>query len=222
MASRILVIEDDENLREYLSLLFKEAGYTVYGVGQARQAFLALEKNSFDLVILDLTLPDMAGEEVCLELKKTYPDLPVIILSARDSIAEIVKGLKIGADDYITKPFKGDELLARINARLRSMSGGDVLASANLLLDTKKLEVKRGEQKINLTHTEFQLLHFLLANKGKVMSRDAILNQVWGRESEVEDRVVDVYIGYLRKKIDGGFGDKLISSVRGFGYLIRD
>jgi DNA-binding response OmpR family regulator len=166
----------------------------------------------------------MGGETVCVEAKKMYPDVPIIILTAKDSTADVVRGLEdLGADDYIAKPFETEELLARIKARLRKGGNNSSrLEIADLILDTKTLEVKRGDKKIELTPQEFKLLEYLMSNKGKVMTRDAILNRVWLYSPDIETRVVDVYVGYLRKKIDEGFDKPLIHSVRGFGYVVKE
>jgi len=146
----------------------------------------------------------------------------VIILTARDSTADVVQGLDIGADDYITKPFTAEELLARIRARLRQRGQNNhKLEIADLELDTKSLEVKRGSKLIKLTPQEFKLLEYLMSNQNQVLTREMILNRIWPSAPDVETRVVDVYIGYLRKKIDTGFENNLIHSVRGFGYVIK-
>ena len=174
-------------------------------------------------MILDLGLPNMSGEAVCMEVRKKYPDLPVIILTAKDSINDIVNGLNLGADDYMTKPFVADELLARIKARLRAKGNGDSkLVVGDLELDNQSLEVKRSGSDIQLTPQEFKLLQYLMSNKGRILTREMILNRVWLYSPEIETRVVDVYMGYLRKKIDSEYEKKLLHSVRGFGYMIKD
>jgi len=150
--------------------------------------------------------------------------LPVIILTARDSISDIVQGLNLGADDYITKPFVADEFLARIKARLRRQGGDSdaLLKVADLELNNKTLEVKREGQIIQLTPQEFKLLQYLMNNKGRILTREMILNRIWLYSSDVETRVVDVYMGYLRKKIDNNHPKKLLHSIRGFGYVIKE
>jgi DNA-binding response OmpR family regulator len=160
---------------------------------------------------------------VVTEVRKKYPELPVIILTARDTTSDIVHGLQLGADDYITKPFAGEILLARIQARLRSKDGDNaVLKVGDLELNTKTLEVTREGNVIQLSHKEFQLLQYLMNNKGRVLTREMILNRIWLYSSHIETRVVDVYMGYLRKKIDSDYDHKLIHSVRGFGYMIKE
>ncbi|HAP37603.1 hypothetical protein A2574_01205 [Candidatus Shapirobacteria bacterium RIFOXYD1_FULL_38_32] len=223
MISRILVVEDDRDLREYLKDLLLSNNYLVELSPDGASALSYLKKTEPDLVILDLGLPDIDGKSVCVEIKKTYPDLPILILTARHSTAEIVTGLNLGADDYVVKPFVGEELMARIKVRLRNKDNGkSVLKVADLKLDNSKMIVERGGKQISLTKTEFDLLHFLMKNSGRVMTRETILNKIWLYSPDIESRVVDVYVGYLRKKIDKGRNNKLIQSIRGFGYTIRE
>lgn len=223
MVDSILVVEDDKGIQTYIKELLLDNGYSVQTASDGVIALKYIEKTQPDLVILDLGLPNVSGESVCVEVRKKYPELPVIILTAKDTTADIVRGLKLGADDYIAKPFEGEVLLARIHARLRNKSGGEtVLKVVDLELDTKTIEVKRGGKAIKLTPQEFKLLHYLMANKGRILTRDMILNRIWASSYEIETRVVDVYMGYLRKKIDAGFKKKLLHSVRGFGYTIKE
>ncbi len=223
MSSSIVIVEDDKSLREYLSDLLIEHRYNVQSASRGADALKIVNKLTPHLVILDLKLPDMTGESVCIELRKKYPSLPIIILTSKAAISEKVQGLTIGADDYITKPFSADELLARIKARMRLKEDkNSKIKIGDLELDKKKIEVKRGGKIISLTPREFRLLEYLMNNKGAVLSREMILNRIWSYSLEIESRVVDVYVGYLRKKIDGGSKKKLIHSVRGFGYTIKD
>jgi DNA-binding response OmpR family regulator len=223
MTKTVLVVEDDNGLNKYLKELLLDNGFFVQTVTDGVQALNALQKNLPDIMILDLGLPNMSGESVCMEVRKKYPELPVIILTAKDSINDIVNGLNLGADDYMTKPFVADELLARIKARLRTKGPSDnKLIVGDLELDNQSLTVKRGEIEIQLTPQEFKLLQYLMSNKGRILTREMILNRVWLYSPEIETRVVDVYMGYLRKKIDSEFEKKLLHSVRGFGYMIKD
>lgn len=224
MVNTILVVEDDSGLQKYLKELLIENGYSVQTALDGVTALNSLKKTEPDLVVLDLGLPNMSGEAVCLEIRKKYPELPVIILTAKDTINDIVQGLNLGADDYMTKPFVADELLARIKARLRRHDAGQAnkLTVGDLELDNKTLEVKRGEQAIQLTPQEFKLLQYLMSNKGRILTREMILNRVWLYAPDIETRVVDVYMGYLRKKIDNGYEKQLLHSVRGFGYMIKE
>lgn len=223
MAKTILIVEDDAALQKYLKELLMSEDFAVQTASDGVQALNAIQKLPPDLIILDLGLPNMSGESVCMEIRKKYPNLRVIILTAKDGVADIIHGLDLGADDYITKPFLADELLARIKARLRYQNGNEnTLKVDDLELDNRTFEVTRKGQQIQLTPQEFKLLQYLMSNKGRILTREMILNRVWLFNPDIETRVVDVYMGYLRKKIDTGFNKKLLHSVRGFGYMIKD
>lgn len=223
MSFTLFIIEDDEDLREVTHNLLTENGYRVRSFPEGTSALKELTRVKPDLVILDLMLPNIDGEAICQEMKKKFPELPVIMLTGKNSKSDIVKGLNMGADDYVAKPFDVDELLARIKARLRASSPEEsVLLVGDLSLNLKTLEVKRGERDIKLTPQEFRLLEYLMRNKNTVVSRDMILDRIWMNSADVETRVVDVYIGYLRGKIDQDTNKKLIHSVRGFGYTLKE
>jgi DNA-binding response OmpR family regulator len=223
MTPSILVIEDDKTIQEYVQNLLVQQGYSVRTTASGITALELLHDVPADLVILDLQLPDIQGESVCLEIRKFHPDISIIMLTGKTNISEKLQGFNVGADDYMTKPFAAEELLARIKAQLRSKLTNDVLLKIDdLILDTKAIEVKRAGKLIALTPQEFKLLEYLLRNKNIVLSREMILNKVWSYASEVETRVVDVYMGYLRKKIDADATKKLIHSVRGFGYTLKE
>ncbi|HEX8923924.1 MAG TPA: response regulator transcription factor [Patescibacteria group bacterium] len=223
MVSKILVVEDDKDLRNYLRDLLLDNDFAVELVETGTAAINYVKKVRPDLVLLDLGLPDIDGKSVCSSIKKMYSDLPVLMLTARHTTNDVVMGLSQGADDYIPKPFVGEELIARIKARLRNVeSDNGKVQVEDLILDSKTMQVKRADKVVNLTKTEFDLLHYLMSNKGKVLTRENILNRIWLYSPDIESRVVDVYVGYLRKKIDSGFDKKLIQSVRGFGYTIKD
>lgn len=221
MVNKVLVVEDDQGIQEFLRELLLDNGFAAEVASDGVQALSLIKKSQPDLVLLDLGLPNLAGEAVCLEIRKKYPDLPIIILTAKDDVSDVVRGLNLGADDYITKPFVADELIARIKARLRH-SDEVKLTIADLELNNKTFEVKRSGNAIQLSPHEFKLLQYLISNKGRVLTREMILNRVWLYSYEVDTRVVDVYIGYLRKKIDADYKKKLIHSVRGFGYMIKE
>jgi DNA-binding response OmpR family regulator len=219
--NRILVAEDDATIREGIQSFLTESNYIVDAVEDGAAALEAVRRRLPDLVILDLGLPKITGESVCQEIKKQFPDLPVIILTAKNQTQDIVSGFKLGADDYISKPFELEELIARINVRLKSETS-TLIEVDDLVLDPQAVRVTRSGKEIQLTPHEFKLLHYLLINKGRVLTREMILNRVWKYSMDVDSRVVDVYIGYLRKKVDSKATKKLISSVRGFGYIIKD
>ncbi len=223
MNKTIIIVEDDESIRSFLKEALVDNGFLTQVAPDGASALSQIEKSKPDLILLDLGLPDLSGETVCTEIRKKYPELKLIILSARNDTDDIIKGLNLGADDYITKPFELDVLLARINARFRqSNSGGTIRKIANLVLDQDTHEVKRDNRKIELSPTEFRLLEYLMINKDKVVTRDMILNKIWSASPDIETRSVDIYIGYLRKKIDANHSKKLIKSIRGFGYILKE
>lgn len=218
---KILIIEDDLGIQEFLKELLLDSGFNTELATDGLIALSNIKKSPPDLIILDLGLPKMSGETVCQEIKKKHPDVPIIILTAKGESNDIVNGLNLGADDYVTKPFVAEELLARVKARLRN-NGDTKLHADDLELDSKTFEVSRASNAITLSPHEFKLLEYLLSNKGRVVTREMILNRVWSYSYDVNTRVVDVYMGYLRKKIDSQYDKKLIHSVRGFGYMIKD
>src|SRR5438270_12699905 len=186
MVYTILVVEDDKGLQKYLKELLLDNGYAVHTGSDGIQALEYLKKTEPDVIVLDLGLPNMSGEAVVTEVRKKYPELPVVILTAKDSIQDIVQGFNLGSDDYMTKPFVADEFLARVKARLRRQGTGDVrLTVADLVLDNKTLEVKRNGKMIQLTPQEFKLLQYLMSNKGRILTREMILNRIWLYSSEV-------------------------------------
>ena len=222
MNQSILVVEDDQGIQDFLKDFLLDNGFSVRTASDGTDALKQFEEIEPDLVLLDLGLPNMSGETVCATIKKKNPSLPVLILTARDSSASIIQGFNLGADDYISKPFIADELLARIHARLKNQNGEATLQVDDLMLNRSTLEVRRGERQIHLTPKEFKLLEYLMTNKGRILTREMILNRVWLYAPNVETRVVDVYIGYLKKKVDEGEKNALIKSVRGFGYTIKE
>jgi|SRR5581483_9634630 len=225
MVTTILVVEDDKGLQKYLKEFLIDNGYSVQIASDGISALELIKKIQPDLVVLDLGLPNMKGETVCLEVKKKYPETPVLVLTAKDTISDIVEGLNLGADDYMTKPFIADEFLARIKARLRNKKNNNtekVVKVDDLELDNGTLTVKRSGKFIQLTPKEFNLLQYLMSNPGRILTREMILNRIWLYSPDIESRVVDVYMGYLRKKVDNGFKKKLVHSVRGFGYMIKE
>lgn len=218
-----MIVEDEEKLHEYLKQTLTQQGYAVWSAFDTPSALEILNTKIPDLLLLDLGLPNVSGETLCQEVKELYPDLKIIMLTGKDKVDDIVQGFSLGADDYITKPFQTAELLARIKARLKGAStDSGTLKVADLELNLNTLEVRRGEELIHLTPQELKLLQYLMTNPGRVLTRDMILSRLWGVASEVESRVVDVYVGYLRKKIDANHSKKLIQSVRGFGYMLKE
>ncbi|MFO0703753.1 MAG: response regulator transcription factor [Patescibacteria group bacterium] len=223
MSLQILIVEDDKDVADFLTKTLIEKGYGVRHTEKGSQVLPMIDERKPDILILDLKLPDMKGESVSKLIKKEYPELPIIMLTSKSGILDKVNGFDAGADDYITKPFEIDELLARIQAKVKRIHAQtDVLTVGDLVLDRRTINVRRGDKEIKVTPQEFKLLEYLMINKNTVLSRDMILSRVWSFTTEVESRVVDVYVGYLRKKIDRGFKTKLIHSIRGFGYMLKD
>lgn len=223
MTSQLLIVEDDADLREYLRDFFSSQGYVVRTAPNGVQAISLIEKTVPDLILLDVNLPNISGDVVCKDVKQNYPEIQIIMLTAKDTTADVVKGLSLGADDYIKKPFDIDELLIRVKTRLREhRSDSPTLSIDDLNFNPKTMQVTRANIEIHLTPQELKILEYLLLNKGNVLSREMILSRLWKTNPDIETRVVDVYIGYLRKKIDAPYEKKLIHSVRGFGYKIAD
>lgn len=224
MTDTVLVVEDDKPLQTFLKDLLNQQGYQVLVADDGVQAIKIIEKYQPDVTILDLGLPVMSGEAVCMKVRKEYPEQRIIILTAKDTVQNVVHGLELGADDYVTKPFVADELIARVEARIRRKTGtsSNVHQVGSLMLDRNTHEVSREGNVIPLTAQEFRLLEYLMEHKGRVVTRDMILNRIWSYSHDVETRVVDVYVGYLRKKVDRGYQKQLIQSVRGFGYMIKE
>lgn len=220
---RLLVAEDDLDLNEIIRKKLAAEGYAVDGCTDGREAFYCLQSVPYDAAVLDIMMPEMDGLETVRRLRQMGNLTPVIFLTARDTVADKVKGLDTGANDYLVKPFSFDELLARIRALTRTASGNptNIYSLADLTLDTETHAVKRGDREISLTAREYTLLEYLLRNKNKVLSRQKIEDNVWNYDYEGGTNVVDVYITYLRKKIDEGHGVRLIHTVRGIGYCMK-
>ena len=223
MAERILLVEDEEKLARMVELELNYEGYEVENAPDGRPGLDLARSGGFDLVLLDIMLPQLSGMEVLRRLRRES-QVPVIMLTARDSVMDKVAGLDSGADDYITKPFAIEELLARIRAALRNKSGqgGVPLAAGPLVMDVEKHQVTVRGQGVELTKKEFDLLRCLLENKDRVLTREALLDAVWGFDFVGETNSVDVYIRFLRSKLDDAFGLKLIHTVRGVGYVVKE
>lgn len=225
MADRILLVEDEDRISRFLELELSHEGYEVTKSGDGREGLELAENGGFDVILLDIMLPGLNGLEVLRRLRRSS-EVPVIMLTARDAVMDKVSGLDLGADDYITKPFAIEELLARIRLVMRHSAGreqqNDCLTCGELSLSESRHEVKYGADLIPLTGREFDLLEVLLKNKNIVLSRDSLLEKVWGFDYMGETNVVDVYVRYLRSKLDDVYGVKLIQTVRSVGYVIKD
>jgi DNA-binding response OmpR family regulator len=223
---KILIIEDEKNITRFLELELRHEGYEVKTADNGRTGLEIALENDWDCILLDLMLPQLNGVEVCRRIRASK-STPVIMITARDSVMDRVSGLDSGADDYIAKPFAIEELLARIRSLLRRTSSSDekkdetVFTIRQLTLKVQARQVIKNGQIIELTKREFELLYELMVNQNIVLSRESLLNKVWGYDVEVETNVVDVFIRYLRNKIDLGETESFIQTVRGMGYVIR-
>lgn len=219
---RILLVEDEKNVAAFIKKGLEEEFYTVDVAENGADGFLIANSNGYDLMVLDIMLPEMNGIELCKRLREKGIKTPILMLTAIDSLSSKVEGLESGADDYLTKPFAFTELLARIKALLRRASGSvSGLFLEDLRVDLLSRRVFRGDKEIILTPKEFSLLEYLLRNKGRVISRNQILENIWGYNFDPNSNVVDVHIKFLREKTESGFSRKLIHTVRGAGYILK-
>jgi two-component system, OmpR family, response regulator MprA len=227
VAVRILVVDDDRAVRESLRRSLAFNGYSVDLAQDGQEALEMITRERPDALVLDVMMPRMDGLQVCRHLRSTGDDLPILVLTARDSVSERVAGLDAGADDYLPKPFALEELLARMRALLRRTAFDDrsesaTLTFADLSLDPMTREVTRGERQISLTRTEFSLLEMLIANPRRVLTRSRILEEVWGFDFPTSGNALEVYVGYLRRKTEAEGEPRLIHTVRGVGYVLRE
>ncbi|HQQ07002.1 MAG TPA: response regulator transcription factor [Candidatus Omnitrophota bacterium] len=221
---RILLVEDEEKIASFVARGLKEARYVVDVAADGEKGLYMAEVNEYDLLILDIMLPGKDGISVCRELRSKKIDIPILMLSARDTTDDKVRGLNFGADDYLAKPFAFKELLARVQALLRRSAPvkGGILKIGDLELDQLTHKVSRGGKEIDLTSKEYALLEYMMLNAGKVITRTSISEHVWHENFDSFTNVIDVYMNYLRNKIDKGFKKPLIRTVRGSGYIIQD
>lgn len=226
--SKILIIEDEENLAHFVELELKHEGYETYACESGRTGLEVALSEEWDAILLDLMLPDLNGLEVCRRVRQVK-NTPIIMMTAHDSVIDRVSGLDHGADDYVIKPFAIEELLARLRAVLRRVdleseynsSKQTTVSYRDLVIEKENRVVRRGDEIIELTKREYELLLTLMENVNVVLARDVLLKEVWGYESQIETNVVDVYIRYLRNKIDRPGEDSYIQTVRGTGYVMR-
>ena len=221
---RLLVVEDEENLRTVIRKRLMKEGYSVDACGDGQEALDYMAVSPYDTVILDIMMPKMSGMEVLKKMRAGGDQTPVLFLTAKDGIEDRVKGLDSGADDYLVKPFAFEELLARIRVMIRrqSDSASDEMTLADLTVDAGKHSVTRGGKAIELSAKEFAVLEYLMRHQGQVLSREQIEQHVWDFDYEGGSNMVDVYIRYLRRKLDEGHEKKLIHTVRGAGYVMRE
>ncbi len=223
--AKILIVEDEKQMADFISLELKHEGYEVEICYDGEQGYNKAIENSYDIILLDIMLPKINGIEVCRKIRKKK-DTPIIMLTAKSDVMDKVNGLDTGADDYLTKPFEIEELLARIRVILRrkknDINKEKIIQVADLRLDLEKKQVSRNGKNIELTKKEYELLEYLMKNNGIVISREKIIETVWNYDFVGDTKIVDVFIRYLRSKIDDEYDKKLINTVRGFGYVIQE
>lgn len=227
--SKILIVEDEKKIARFVELELKHEGYETEWAGNGKDGLQKILENCFDLIILDVMLPELDGIEVCSKARKEGIRTPIIMLTAKDDVMDKVTGLDNGADDYMTKPFAIEELLARIRVaihRQQSVEGANkqshIMEYGDLRVDMAKHEASYLGNKLLFTKKEFDLVAYLLTHKNEAISRERILNEVWNYEYMGETNVVDVYVRYVRQKLDDVYGVKIINTVRGVGYIIKD
>lgn len=222
---RILVIEDEKNLNDIIVKRLKVEHYGVDACYDGAEGLDYILATEYDAIILDVMLPKLNGFEILKKIREKKIKTPVLLLTAKDSVEDRVHGLDLGADDYLLKPFAFDELLARIRVLLRKVSNtetaNNIFSIANLSVDVTSRTVKRDDKSLKLSTREFTILEYMIRNKGKILSRDTIEQHIWNYDYEGGTNVIDVYIRYLRKKIDDGYEPKLIHTIRGIGYVLK-
>ncbi len=224
MTAHILVVDDEVKLAQLIELELKYEGYEVTVAHDGLAGLTKAREGQVDLLILDWMMPGLSGVEICRRLRDTGDKVPIILLTAKDEVSDRVTGLDAGADDYLVKPFSIEELLARVRAALRrhQEQASDRLQFADLLLDRSSREVRRGQRAIELTAKEFDLLDYLLAHPKQVLTRDQILERVWGYDFMGDSNIIEVYVRYLRLKLEAEGEPRLIQTVRGVGYVLRE
>jgi DNA-binding response OmpR family regulator len=230
MAETLLVVEDERKIARLLQIELESEGYQVRVASDGTAGWMAFLEGGIDLILLDVMLPGISGIELLRRIRSTDADTPVLLLTAKSAVEDKVSGLDLGANDYITKPFEIEELFARIRTALRLAARAgqqqslpeEWLTADDLRVNLQSREVLRGGKELELTQREFDLLAYLLRNQRHVLNRDQILSEVWGYDYAGNTNVVDVYIRYVRKKVDEGYGKELIHTVRGIGYVLKD
>lgn len=221
---RILVVEDDHKIGQALKKGFEQESFAVDLSFDGGDGFGQASTIDYDLIILDRMLPGLDGMEICERLREAKNKAPILMLTAKDKVSDRVEGLNSGADDYLVKPFAFEELLARVKALLRRPSNleNNLLEISDLSLDPQTYEVKRSDKRIKLSSKEYALLEYLMRNKDRILTKDNIIAHVWDYDADILPNTVEVFIGYLRNKLDKGHKDKLIRTIRGFGYKISE
>lgn len=217
-----VVIDDEPTMAGYLRDVVSAHGLVAYVAGTGAEGLRLIEKIKPELVLLDIELPDIDGRSLCQRIKSEFPESRIIMITGHSASSDVAEGLNLGADDYLPKPIDEKELIARINARFRKSEFiQHKLQAGDLILNSETHEVSRAGKPITLSPQEYTLLHYLLTNKNKVVSRNMILSRIWEGNPDIDTRIVDVYLGYLRKKIDAK-SPKLLHTIRGFGYMLKE
>jgi len=218
----ILIIEDEKGIIDFLKQGLEEEGYAISYATNGKEGLEKALQHSVDLVLLDWMLPGMSGIEVCKAIRKERPSVPIIFLTAKDTVQETIEGLKSGANDYIKKPFSFEELLERIKVHFRSNHAIEKLTLGNISLDKNKFQVLVDKKEVSLTQREFELLAYLISNKGKVCTRNKIIEDVWDIHFDYDTGVIDVFMNAIRKKLNLSKDEELIKTIRGVGYIAND
>lgn len=218
----ILIVEDEAGIVQFLTQGLEEEGYEITAAFDGLQGFELIQKNSFDLILLDWMLPKMSGLDLCKAIRINDNSTPIIFLTAKDTIQETIEGLKAGANDYIKKPFSFEELVERIKIHFRTRKDAETLSLGTILIDLAKHTVSVNENEVSLTQREFELLCYLVKNKGKVCTRNQIIEDVWDIHFEYDTGVIDVFINAIRKKLNLRIEEDYIKTVRGVGYIAND
>jgi DNA-binding response OmpR family regulator len=223
MSAHILIVEDEAKLAQFMQLELTQEGYKVTVAEDGIAGLTAAREHQLDLIILDWMLPGLSGVEVCHRLRTTGNKTPVILVTAKDDVRDRVSGLDAGADDYVVKPFSIEELLARVRAQLRrTEEDSEAMQFSDLTLNQKTREIVRGDRAIELTAKEFDLLVYLMRHPRQVLTRDRILEEVWGYDFMGDSNIIEVYIRYLRLKLEENQEKRLIQTIRGVGYVLRE
>ncbi|PJI10493.1 MULTISPECIES: response regulator transcription factor [Clostridium] len=218
---KILLVEDEKQMSMFIEMELTHEGYVVDTAYDGRNALEKAEKGDYNLILLDIMIPGLNGIEVCRRVRK-FSEVPIIMLTAKSDVPDKVLGLDVGANDYMTKPFEIEELFARVRVYERNTISKDAIKIKDVVMNDKTHEVLREGKRIELTKKEYDILKMLMTNKNVVLTREQMIERLWGYDYEGDTNVVDVFIRYLRSKIDDGFQDKLINTVRGVGYVIKE
>lgn len=219
---RLLIVEDEIGIQNFLKQGLEEEGFQVDTASNGNEGFERFKENSYDLILLDWMMPELTGLELCTKIREINTEIPIIFLTAKDTVQETIEGLKSGANDYIKKPFSFEELLERIKIHFRNIPKNKILSLGKITLDKGKYQVFVNEKEVSLTQREFELLEYLIQNKGKVCSRTDIIEDVWDIHFEYDTGVIDVFMNAIRKKLNLSKDEELIKTIRGVGYIAND